>query len=136
MLIILAGICALGLLAVRVLRNGTEFVRKARLVDCTNCVTVTHFQTEKGRDFLLAFASTTNPPTTYSAHVHLADELSKQTADFKMSGDYGLPLDTSGFLHPLSSYDMTITFPSNAQPSVVITLQWVQFGRDWDGHRI
>jgi hypothetical protein len=93
---------------------------------------VTHFHTQRGRNFVLAFASASKPPASYPAHVHFVDVTSKRAADFDMNGNYFFPLDTSAFLQPQSEYEMTVTFPSNAQPAVAISLQWVQFGRDRD----
>jgi hypothetical protein len=129
-LLFLLGIFALGFFAFTLLRNGTEFARNVALTDCTNQVTVTHFHTQRGRDFVLAFASFSKPPATYPVHIHFVDIVSKKDANFEMGGDYSIPLDTSSFLRPQSDYEMTVTFAPNTRPSVAISLQWVQFGRD------
>lgn len=120
----------LGNIGLILLRNATEFAGSTALIDCTNQVTTTRFQTGKGRDFVLGFTPASNSPSAYQAQIHFLDILTKQTADFDIHGSYYSQLDTSSFLQPHSSYEMMVTFPSNVQPSVIVSLQWIQRGRN------
>jgi hypothetical protein len=113
-------------IAMRGLRGG----REETLVECTNTLTTIHFKTELGQYFQLTFTNDPNSQSKYTGHVHLINEVTKQTADFNTDSNYFFQISTNPILQPDSQYEMTVSFPPKTKPATEITLQWIQRAGD------